>query len=382
MKKHTLIICGIAAAVLLTGCGKKSDPVQRIASELDKNGSYYMISDLRVMPCQLEVMLNRITPEADRFLKKFNAPFDFQLLRTRAKAFLLKTGADKIQAAGASSKLFSKEQCGNSLWFHNRSAIALRGDSLPAFLLPFAGKDVDLMQFAARVPESATQANIMNLDLAALYKFLQEGKHLPEMFETMVRSYCGCSAETLFSAISGTMEVVELNDDIMHPQVVVTLPDKDNLLYKLCGRYMLFDPEKTDVFNFPNDDIPVTLRKKSGQLQIFFGKSTLQEFDRLIAIGRTMAARSDFVWRSRRLPQQATAFALVRYSYLKVGTNDLAAVGAVRINKDGINFYANSAYDWNGMPFEFICNIIPYWEQIYKAVRQAEKLPFAVSGDE
>ena len=145
---------------------------------------------------------------------------------------------------------------------------------------------------------------------------------------------------------------------------------------------MLFDPEKTDVFNFPNDDIPVTLRKKSGQLQIFFGKSTLQEFDRLIAIGRTMAARSDFVWRSRRLPQQATAFALVRYSYLKVGTNDLAAVGAVRINKDGINFYANSAYDWNGMPFEFICNIIPYWEQIYKAVMQAEKLPFAVSGDE
>ena len=191
MKRYALIICGIAvAAAVLTGCGKKSDPLQRTADALDKNGSYYMLADMRVMPEQLDVMLNRITPEADRFLKKFNAPFDFTALRNRAKVFLHKTGVDKIQAAGASSKLFPKEQCGGNLWFHNRSAVALRGDSLPVFLLPFAGKDVDFMQFAARVPESAAQANIMNLDLAALYKFLKDGNLLPEMFETMVKSYC------------------------------------------------------------------------------------------------------------------------------------------------------------------------------------------------
>ncbi|MBO5722344.1 MAG: hypothetical protein J6S19_04445 [Lentisphaeria bacterium] len=383
MKRYALIICGIAvAAAVLTGCGQKSDPLQRTADALDKNGSYYMLADMRVMPEQLDVMLNRITPEADRFLKNFNAPFDFSALRIRAKAFLLKTGVDKIQAAGASSKLFPKEQCGGNLWFHNRSAVALCGDSLPVFLLPFAGKEVDLMQFAARVPESAAQAYIMNLDPAALYKFLKAGKYLPDMFETMVKSYCSCSAETLFSAISGTVEVIDLNDDILQMQLVVTLPDKDNLLYKLCGKYMLFDPAKTAVFNFPNEDMPVTLRKKSDRIEIFFGKNTLQEFDTLIAGGKTMRARSDFIWRTRRLPQQANAFSLIRYSYLPVGKDDLAAIGAVKFNKEGINSYSNSGWDWNGLPFGVICDIIPYWEKIGQAVMQSKALPFAVSGDE
>jgi len=365
MKFFYCLLTVLLGGVLLVGCGKKSDHMEAVKSKLNSDGSYYLLADQTMLGSQLEFMLDRIDPAMQKLLKDNNIPFTYAELRKKLEQGCKIAGLDQIKAYGASSIVLSGGKNNQPYFFHNRWTMVFGGEKLPAFMLPFSGKKIAFADFAAQVPDNVVSAGIMPVNLAELYKFLKAGKYLPENSETMLRSYLECDPEKFLSGISGEVLCMMFEPVAAQPQLIYIINDQDNRLFKLCGKYLLFDADKLAEYKFPATDIEVVIRKKVNKLQVFIGNGVAAGYDRKIAAKQTMGQRAELTAHCATLPMEANGFGISCYfNTAGKAAGKLANVSAMLTDNSSVTLYYNSYCDWNGFPFEVFANVIPELENL------------------
>ena len=363
-----------AVAANKAQCPKmKNCPMQATVSKLEcANSSYFMVADTKMLKPQLNSMLQK-------FVAQFPAQ---QAMQAHMVIGLVSqvcdlAGISDINSIGQSSTVLVPAAPGRDVIFHNRLvAMADPAGKTPLIFQLTKGEEIKLADFAASVPGDAVSAATVSLDFSTVLKAIKEQKIFPIPPQALdsIKQELGLSAEELAASLTGRISVIVMNFDPAgkNVQIVLSVTDRGNKVYSLIARSMGVDPAANNKLAVPDPTMPLEVVKGKDAMTIYIGKGTAAALQQKIAAGQTVAKDPAFALYSGKIPAVAHGYGLGMLEFNKKG---LANVTAYKYEQNVFVYYNNCNYDWNGMPFAFMLNLVSPFANNPDAAKLFKALP-------
>ena len=260
-----LFFCSSVAALLIGLCGccaaaPDSDRAcfDRIAKDLETGGSSYVVSS----DCNTWATCEQLIKEIEKIIWDSSYPAERKRQMQRfVSQFELSSralGLHEIKGWGFSSKRMR----GNNALFRNKARVLSARAPQGAAWNIFAQQNIDLLPYFCNIPADTYAAGALNLNPAAIEKFLNSEKQTAATFRQLCQLFLQMPPEKLLKNTSGVWRFVIICDEENDTKefsgfyAALTIPDKEGKIFNtLASKFKVFsgiqiDPEKKSI-KFP-----------------------------------------------------------------------------------------------------------------------------------
>ena len=361
-----------------TGSGeaaKDGRVVERVASRLDSDGSYLMISNPRYL-------IEGLEREGSRFaamMAQSDLPREirdpFILFSAAFEIGWHLSGIDELEGYGKSSRVYRRDAEGRARLFTNRSTVIGKPGAEGVVWALGGRRNRPLSEEFRALPVGTAFAADFEFHPEALWQALERTDRSAGELDRLCRKLLKISLPKLLSSVSGEIGVLLFLDDEADPETMqgvhalLVLNDREGFLFRQLGQLaQLLPGTKSEENGFTLGQIEeyptlsIRLFREDSTLYITAGAETLER----MASAPRLADTPEFRELAEGLPTEGTGFFYVGSPLgdflsrvlnrqfddkIRFDARRLYGLAVTRSEPDGISTMAHASVDYNQIDF-------------------------------